>query len=144
MAGEFHHDIRRNAVGEGEADEGLSAGVGANLSPLWVNVIVADAVAVEGDVDGGVEFAYLAKVFEAAVHLLVGHVREGLATGERFVFVFLKDCNGVLVVILLFGGKKIPELMKGLGQGVRSFKQGMSEVEKEIKEIDEGLNKYSV
>ncbi|MGN0223369.1 MAG: twin-arginine translocase TatA/TatE family subunit [Muribaculaceae bacterium] len=31
------------------------------------------------------------------------------------------------LALLLFGGKKIPELMKGLGQGVRSFKQGMNE-----------------
>lgn len=30
-----------------------------------------------------------------------------------------------LVVVLLFGGKKIPELMKGMGKGVRSFKEGM-------------------
>ena len=43
----------------------------------------------------------------------------------------------VAVVVLLFGGKKIPELMKGIGKGVKSFKQGMNEVEKEIKEIDE-------
>ena len=47
----------------------------------------------------------------------------------------------VLVILLLFGGKKIPELMKGLGKGVKSFKQGMSEVEKEIKDIDEDYNK---
>ena len=40
----------------------------------------------------------------------------------------------VLVVLLLFGGKKIPELMKGLGKGVKSFKEGMNEVEKEINE----------
>ena len=33
----------------------------------------------------------------------------------------------VLVVLLLFGGKKIPELMKGLGKGVRSFKEGKNE-----------------
>lgn len=33
-----------------------------------------------------------------------------------------------LVVLLFFGGKKIPELMKGLGQGVRSFKDGMNSV----------------
>lgn len=32
-----------------------------------------------------------------------------------------------LVVLLFFGGKKIPELMKGLGKGVRSFKEGMNE-----------------
>ena len=42
----------------------------------------------------------------------------------------------VAVILLLFGGKKIPELMKGLGKGVKSFKQGMNEVEKEIKEDD--------
>jgi sec-independent protein translocase protein TatA len=47
----------------------------------------------------------------------------------------------VLVILLLFGGKKIPELMRGLGKGVKSFKQGMNEVEKEIKEIDEDYNK---
>lgn len=37
-----------------------------------------------------------------------------------------------LVVLLLFGGKKIPELMKGLGKGVKSFKEGMNEIEKDI------------
>lgn len=42
-----------------------------------------------------------------------------------------------LVILLLFGGKKIPELMKGLGKGVRSFKDGMSDVEKEIDKIDD-------
>ncbi|MBR6442029.1 MAG: twin-arginine translocase TatA/TatE family subunit [Bacteroidales bacterium] len=35
----------------------------------------------------------------------------------------------VLVVLLLFGGKKIPELMKGLGKGVKSFKDGVNGVE---------------
>lgn len=40
-----------------------------------------------------------------------------------------------LVVLLFFGGKKIPELMKGLGKGVRSFKEGMNNVEKEMEEI---------
>lgn len=37
-----------------------------------------------------------------------------------------------LVILLLFGGRKIPELMKGLGKGVKSFKDGMNEVEKQI------------
>lgn len=37
-----------------------------------------------------------------------------------------------LVILLLFGGKKIPELMKGLGKGVRSFKEGINDIEKEI------------
>lgn len=51
----------------------------------------------------------------------------------------------VLVVLLLFGGKKIPELMKGLGKGVRSFKEGAAgvkdELEKPLQEIDEDLKK---
>lgn len=39
-----------------------------------------------------------------------------------------------LVVLLLFGGKKIPELMKGLGKGVKSFKDGVKGLDDEIKE----------
>ena len=40
-----------------------------------------------------------------------------------------------LLVLLLFGGKKIPELMHGLGKGMKSFKAGMKEAEKDIEEI---------
>ena len=43
----------------------------------------------------------------------------------------------LLIVLVLFGGKKIPELMKGVGQGVRSFKDGMKDVEKEINATDD-------
>lgn len=39
-----------------------------------------------------------------------------------------------LVVLLFFGGKKIPELMNGLGKGVRSFKEGMNDIKKDIEE----------
>lgn len=42
-----------------------------------------------------------------------------------------------LVLLLFFGGRKIPELMKGIGKGVRSFKEGMNNVEKEIEEVKE-------
>lgn len=42
-----------------------------------------------------------------------------------------------LVVLLFFGGKKIPELMKGIGKGVRSFKEGMNNMEKDIEEINQ-------
>ena len=42
-----------------------------------------------------------------------------------------------LIVLLLFGGKKIPELMKGIGKGVRSFKEGMNNIEKEIENPDQ-------
>jgi len=52
-----------------------------------------------------------------------------LGTGEIIVI--------VLVILLLFGGKKIPELMKGVGKGVKSFKQGLNEVEDEIKKASD-------
>ena len=51
-----------------------------------------------------------------------------------------------LIVLLFFGGKKIPELMKGIGKGVKSFKAGMKDVQdeldldKETKEINDTLN----
>jgi sec-independent protein translocase protein TatA len=38
-----------------------------------------------------------------------------------------------ILILLLFGGKKIPELMHGIGKGVKSFKDGMNNVEEEIK-----------
>mgnify|MGYP001255284155 FL=1 len=46
-----------------------------------------------------------------------------------------------LVVLLFFGGKKIPELMNGIGKGVRSFKDGMNNVEKELDEIKDAERK---
>ena len=45
------------------------------------------------------------------------------------------------VVLLLFGGKKIPELMRGLGRGVREFKDAKDNVRKEIEEGPEKNNK---
>lgn len=48
-----------------------------------------------------------------------------------------------LVILLLFGGKKIPELMRGLGKGVKSFKQGMKEVEDDVKDIRRDLDPSS-
>ncbi|MBP5740813.1 MAG: twin-arginine translocase TatA/TatE family subunit, partial [Bacteroidales bacterium] len=42
-----------------------------------------------------------------------------------------------LLFLLVFGGKKIPELMRGLGKGVKSFKEGLNEVEKEVKKEEE-------
>jgi sec-independent protein translocase protein TatA len=44
-----------------------------------------------------------------------------------------------LVVLLLFGGKKIPELMKGMGKGVKAFKDGMNGVENEVKDIKKDI-----
>lgn len=48
----------------------------------------------------------------------------GIGTQEIFFI--------ILIVLLFFGGKKIPELMKGIGKGVRSFKEGMNGIEKEL------------
>ena len=48
-----------------------------------------------------------------------------------------------LVVLLLFGGKKIPELMRGLGKGMKSFKQGMKEVEEDVNEIKKEIKSDS-
>jgi sec-independent protein translocase protein TatA len=56
--------------------------------------------------------------------LLIG----GLGVGELIVI--------ALVVLLLFGGKKIPELMRGLGKGVRSFKEGMNGAGEEGQKAD--------
>jgi len=42
-----------------------------------------------------------------------------------------------IIILLLFGGKKIPELMKGLGKGVRNFKEGVKGIEEDIKLEDE-------
>jgi sec-independent protein translocase protein TatA len=46
-----------------------------------------------------------------------------------------------LIFLLLFGGKKIPEMMKGLGKGVKSFKEGLNEVENELKDATKDVTK---
>lgn len=52
-----------------------------------------------------------------------------LGTGEIIII--------AIIILLLFGGKKIPELMKGLGKGVRSFKEGVKGVENDLDIRDE-------
>lgn len=52
--------------------------------------------------------------------LFIGNLR-----GWQFIIV-------ILVILLLFGGKKIPEMMRGLGKGVASFRQGLDEAKKEM------------
>lgn len=58
---------------------------------------------------------------EIVTHLNIYVFMFGLGTPEILLI--------ALVVLLLFGGKKIPELMKGLGKGVKSFKDGMKGLE---------------
>ena len=48
-----------------------------------------------------------------------------LGTGEIIIIAF--------AILLLFGGKKIPELMKGIGKGVKNFREGVKGIEEEIK-----------
>ena len=57
----------------------------------------------------------------------------GLGMQEILVIAF--------IVLLLFGGKKIPELMQGLGKGVKSFKDGMKEVDDDLKELNDKKEK---
>ena len=49
---------------------------------------------------------------------------------------FGRNCFTRHFARLLFGGKKIPELMRGIGKGVRSFKEGINDVEKEIGSVE--------
>lgn len=46
-----------------------------------------------------------------------------------------------LVILLLFGGKKIPELMRGLGKGVKSFKDGVNEAKDELNKAKDEIDK---
>ena len=59
----------------------------------------------------------------------------GLGTGEIILI--------VLVFLLLFGAARIPELMKNMGKGVKSFKEGLKDVEKEINAPDEPAKETS-
>ncbi|MBO7589196.1 MAG: twin-arginine translocase TatA/TatE family subunit [Bacteroidaceae bacterium] len=59
----------------------------------------------------------------------------GLGTSEILLI--------ALIILLLFGARRIPELMKGMGKGVKSFKEGMKEVEKEINTPDEPAKETS-
>ena len=56
--------------------------------------------------------------------------------GQELIFI-------ALVILLLFGGKKIPELMKGLGKGVKSFKDGMNGIDETVEETVRLENKKS-
>ena len=56
-----------------------------------------------------------------------------LGTGEIIII--------ALIVLLLFGGKKIPELMRGLGKGFKSFKDGVNEAKDEINKAKDEIDK---
>ena len=89
MAGEFHHNLGGDADGEHEADEGLAAAVGADFGVFRDGDVVSAAFAEAGDVDGLVEAAEFADLFEVLVHLLVGDDGKGQVSGEILIFVFV-------------------------------------------------------
>ena len=71
---------------------------------------------------------YLQKTMNMTNLLLLGF----LPSGSEWVII-------ALLILLLFGGKKIPELMKGLGKGVKSFKDGVNEAKEEINKAKEDI-----
>ncbi len=58
---------------------------------------------------------------------------ENLGMGELLIIMF--------VVLILFGGKKIPEIAKNLGKGISEFKKGINDLKKEITITDDDLTK---
>ena len=97
MAGPFHHDVGRDAEGEGIDDEGAATGVGADQFPLGLDLVGADVAFVGGDADLLIDAGEFAKLLDVAVHRLVGIVRQGLVVLEGGVLVFLQNIPSNLV-----------------------------------------------
>ena len=97
MAGPFHHDVRRDAEGEGIDDKGAAAGVSADELPLGLDLVGADVALVGGDANLFIDAGELAQLLDVAVHCLVGIVRKGLVVLEGGVLVFLQNIPGDLV-----------------------------------------------
>ena len=57
-----------------------------------------------------------------------------LPTGSEWIII-------AVLILLFFGGKKIPELMRGLGKGVKSFKEGVNEAKEELNKVKEEVDK---
>ena len=68
------------------------------------------------------------------LHQLVETSYQILPSGSEWIII-------ALVILLLFGGKKIPELMRGLGKGVKSFKDGVNEAKDEINKAKDEIDK---
>ena len=58
----------------------------------------------------------------------------GMPSGSEWIII-------LVIVLLLFGGKKIPELMRGLGKGVKNFKEGVNDAKEEINKAKEEIDK---
>lgn len=64
---------------------------------------------------------------------MINSILLGILGGQEIIII-------AVIILLLFGGRKIPELMRGLGRGVKEFKDGTNGV---TNEIDESINKDS-
>ncbi len=74
------------------------------------------------------EIGEFCTIFAQSLQIKQHSIMFGIGTSELLVI--------ALIVLLLFGGKKIPELMKGLGKGVKSFKDGMSGLDDDKEEAN--------
>ena len=97
MAGPFHHDLRRNTAGEGKADEGTTAGVGAYHLILREGLLYTFPTTVAGTGDGLIEPSQFAEVLQVAVHQLVGQDRQRQVVREGLLLIFLQDLLGETV-----------------------------------------------
>ena len=91
MAGPFHHDVGRDAAGEGLDDEGLASGVGTDQCPFRMDFIKTDAALVCGDAYRFVDTGHLAELLELSVHRLVGVLGKDTVVLHRDSPVFLQE-----------------------------------------------------
>lgn len=89
---------------------------------------------------------FVQSVGKERLSLINNRINEMFAFSNTMLFIpaFLGGLRGwewiiiLIVILLLFGGKKIPELMHGLGKGIRGFKDGLKDVSDEINSDDSG------
>ena len=97
VSGEFHHDIRSDADGQGKADEGLATGMRTDEFVLGIDVIMTSTIPIASDGVWSVESADLTEVLQAAVHLLVRHVRQRPSAREILIPILVQYGLCVLV-----------------------------------------------
>lgn len=76
----------------------------------------------------------LVGIFEAQLVVMVQNLLLGMLGTNEIIII-------LVIVLLMFGGKKIPELMRGLGRGVREFNDAKTNVKKEIEESANDVTK---
>lgn len=97
MSCPFHHDVRRDAQGQGGDDESATSGVGADQFPFGVGFVSADVALVCRNADFLIDAGESAQFLDVPVLRLICVVRQGLIVIERGILVFLQNslCNVV-------------------------------------------------